>query len=189
MARYQRSAWIILFIASPALADQGRSPTTNSTLSVGSAQASSAARIASAYGTITSMHRSAAHNRAVGGVPNSYHLQGRAIDIVRKPGVTHRQIAASLTAAGFTLIESLDAGSHSHFAFAAPAAASQAALSSQARKDLVESVTDPRSASGGNSAKGRAILQPVAADDHGTLWIDDQLNAGLIEPERPIGAK
>ena len=39
-------------------------------------------RISTAFGVITSAFRSPAHNKAVGGVPNSYHLQGRAIDIV-----------------------------------------------------------------------------------------------------------
>jgi hypothetical protein len=69
------------------------------------------------FGRITSMLRSAAHNRAVGGVPNSYHLRGRAIDIARRVGVTHTMIAAALRGAGYQLIESLDEGDHSHFAF------------------------------------------------------------------------
>jgi len=41
---------------------------------------------------------------AVGGVPNGYHL-------------TRWEIAAALRQAGFYLIESLDEGDHSHFAF------------------------------------------------------------------------
>jgi hypothetical protein len=63
------------------------------------------------------MRRSAERNRRVGGVANSYHLSGRAIDIARKPGVTHAQIASALRSAGYHLIESLDEGDHSHFAF------------------------------------------------------------------------
>lgn len=69
------------------------------------------------FGRITSLIRSAAHNRAVGGVANSYHLRGRAIDIARRPGVSHAQIAAALRTAGYRLVESLDEGDHSHFAF------------------------------------------------------------------------
>jgi hypothetical protein len=76
-----------------------------------------AARIGSQLGRVTSMRRSVEHNRRVGGVANSYHLSGRAIDIARRPGVSHAQIAAALRSAGYHLIESLDEGDHSHFAF------------------------------------------------------------------------
>jgi hypothetical protein len=76
-----------------------------------------AARIGSQLGRVTSMRRSPEHNRRVGGVANSYHLSGRAIDIARRPGVSHGQIAAALRSAGYHLIESLDEGDHSHFAF------------------------------------------------------------------------
>ena len=80
--------------------------------------AGSAARLAAAFGTVTSIHRTVERNRLVGGVPNSYHLTGRAIDVARRPGVTHDQIATALRRAGYNLIESLDEGDHSHFAFA-----------------------------------------------------------------------
>lgn len=76
--------------------------------------------IGSRWGRVTSTLRSVAHNRAVGGQPNSYHLSGRAIDIARRPGVSHWQIAAALRAAGYNLLESLDEGDHSHFAFGNP---------------------------------------------------------------------
>ena len=66
---------------------------------------------------MTSTWRSVTHNRAVGGVANSFHLRGRAIDIARSPGVTHSMIAASFRNAGYQLVESLDEGDHSHFAF------------------------------------------------------------------------
>jgi hypothetical protein len=79
-----------------------------------------AVRISAKWGRVTSVHRSPAHNRRVGGVPNSYHLSGRAIDVARRPGVNHAQIAAALRAAGHNLVESLDEGDHSHFAFGRP---------------------------------------------------------------------
>ena len=79
---------------------------------------SSASSLGSQYGIVTSTYRNPAHNRRVGGAPNSYHLSNRAIDIARRPGVTHRQIDAAYRAAGYRLIESLDEGDHSHFAFA-----------------------------------------------------------------------
>lgn len=69
-------------------------------------------------GRVTSTFRSLEHNRAVGGVPNSYHLRGRAIDLVRAAGVRHAELDAMFRAAGFHLVESLDEGDHSHFAFA-----------------------------------------------------------------------
>ncbi|MEO8177042.1 MAG: D-Ala-D-Ala carboxypeptidase family metallohydrolase [Sphingomicrobium sp.] len=75
------------------------------------------AGLGSHWGRVTSTYRSVEHNRAVGGVRNSYHLSGRAIDISRRPGVTHSQIAAAFRSAGYYLIESLDEGDHSHFAF------------------------------------------------------------------------
>jgi hypothetical protein len=95
--------------SAPSAVNHG-SPGSTSTLST-------AARIGSQLGRVTSMRRSAERNRRVGGVANSYHLRGRAIDIARKPGVTHAQIAAALRSAGYQLIESLDEGDHSHFAF------------------------------------------------------------------------
>ena len=77
----------------------------------------SAASLGARWGRVTSTYRTPARNRAVGGVRNSFHLSGRAIDIARRPGVTHAQIAAAYRNAGYHLIESLDEGDHSHFAF------------------------------------------------------------------------
>ena len=74
------------------------------------------------WGRVTSTWRSAERNRRVGGVRNSFHLSGRAIDIARRPGVSHAQIAAAFRNAGYRLIESLDEGDHSHFAFGTGAA-------------------------------------------------------------------
>jgi hypothetical protein len=78
---------------------------------------SAAASLGSHWGRVTSTWRSPEHNRRVGGVRNSYHMSGRAIDIARRPGVSHWQIAAAFRNAGYRLIESLDEGDHSHFAF------------------------------------------------------------------------
>ena len=77
-------------------------------------------QIGARWGQVTSTYRSPEHNRRVGGVANSYHLRGRAIDIARRPGVAHWQIAAAYRDAGYSLAESLDEGDHSHFAFGAP---------------------------------------------------------------------
>ncbi len=69
------------------------------------------------WGVITSVRRTPEHNRAVGGARNSFHLHGRALDIARRPGVRHADIDAAYRKAGYVLIESLDEGDHSHFAF------------------------------------------------------------------------
>ena len=77
-------------------------------------------QIGAHWGQVTSTYRSPAHNRRVGGVANSFHLSNRAIDIARRPGVSHWQIAAAYKNAGYSLAESLDEGDHSHFAFGSP---------------------------------------------------------------------
>ena len=76
----------------------------------------SAVDLGAKWGIVTSVKRSPAHNRAVGGAPNSYHLAGRAIDIARRPGVRHADLEAAYRKAGYVLLESLDEGDHRHFA-------------------------------------------------------------------------
>ena len=88
-----------------------------SVVSGGRINLAAAANLGSQWGRVTSTWRSRERNRRVGGVPNSFHLSGRAIDIARRPGVSHSQIAAAFRNAGYRLIESLDEGDHSHFAF------------------------------------------------------------------------
>lgn len=78
---------------------------------------SSAAALGAHWGRVTSTIRSVQHNRDVGGVPNSFHLSGRAVDIARRSGVNHRMIESAFVRAGYRLVESLDEGDHSHFAF------------------------------------------------------------------------
>src|SRR4051794_20649343 len=132
--------WMLIAVSAPASADP-----------VGSS--AGAAKVAAVFGTITSTFRSVAHNRAVGGVPNSYHLLGRAIDVVRRRGITHHQIEAALRGAGYSLIESLDEGDHSHFAFGPPA-----------------TVEPPKSAV--PEAPTSPAPPKLLADEHGTLWLD-----------------
>ena len=121
-------------------------------------------RILSSYGVVTSTFRTPAHNKAVGGVPNSYHLVDLAIDVARRPGISHAQLEAALKRAGYRLLESLDERDHSHFAFG-PAVIPKPA--------------------GGNKTAGAIPCTPappeprVAADAHGTLLLD------LARPEPP----
>lgn len=109
----------------------------------------SAAVLVGAFGRVTSIFRTAAHNRDVGGVPNSYHLQGRALDVARRPGVSHLQLAMALQRAGYHLVESLDEGDHSHFAFA-----DSRPLSAPSPTVVVAAVV---------------IRNRLAADEHGVL--------------------
>ena len=114
------------------------------------------ARIASSYGVVTSGFRTVAHNRAVGGMPNSYHLTGRAIDVARAPGVSHRMIDAALRRAGFVLVESLDEGDHSHFAFGTTVPVRQVPPVVLAEQTAPTKPVPPR----------------LLADEHGTLLVD-----------------
>lgn len=97
----------------------------------------SVAGLGAQWGRVTSTYRTPARNRAVGGVRNSFHLSGRAIDIARRPGVTHAQIAAAYRKAGYYLIESLDEGDHSHFAFGSAPRHSAPARSPQSASSVV----------------------------------------------------
>lgn len=90
-----------------------------------------AARVGAQWGVVTSTYRSPARNRAVGGVANSYHLSGRAIDIARFSGVSHAQLERAFVQSGYRLIESLDEGDHSHFAFGSRGPASDCASSAE----------------------------------------------------------
>lgn len=81
---------------------------------------SSVARLGGQWGRVTSLRRSPERNRRVGGVHNSYHLSGQAIDIARRPGVSHAAIVAAYRNAGYSLIEALDEGDHTHLALGSP---------------------------------------------------------------------
>ena len=117
-----------------------------------------AVKVAANFGTVTSGFRSVAHNRRVGGVPTSYHLVGRAVDVQRRFGVTHFMLHAALTKAGFVLIESLDEGDHSHFAFGRPVAFSRADTRAKTMVASSESAPPRRS---------------LLADNHGVLITPD----------------
>ena len=76
-----------------------------------------AAALGRNWGRVTSTFRTPEHNRRVGGVRNSFHLSGRAVDIARRPGVSHGAIVAAYRNAGYRIVEALDEGDHSHIAF------------------------------------------------------------------------
>jgi uncharacterized protein YcbK (DUF882 family) len=63
---------------------------------------------------VTSGYRSERHNRAVGGSPTSYHLTGRAVDVVG-PEATLDHLQR--TARAFGAVEVLRESDHLHVAF------------------------------------------------------------------------
>lgn len=63
--------------------------------------------------TVTSTRRSAARNRAVGGVDNSYHLSGRARDSVPPRGMSMERYAAELRRLN-PQYEVINEGNHVH---------------------------------------------------------------------------
>jgi hypothetical protein len=87
-------------------------------------------------------------------VPTSYHLIGRAIDVQRRPGVTHQTIDTALRKAGLVVIESFDESDHSHFAFATTP------LRSAVEKSAVAKPAEPTS---------KPVGPQLVADDHGVL--------------------
>jgi len=127
-----------------------------------------AARIGAQYGIVTSGYRSLEHNRAVGGMPRSYHLQGRALDVQRRPGVTHAMVDAALRRAGYNLIESLDEIDHSHFAFGD-------AVNGRFPRAVV-TVAAARPAP--PPAPAKPAEPALLADVHGSLVIDDHHGQG-----------
>jgi len=66
---------------------------------------------------ITSGARTPERNAAVGGVPNSYHLRGEAVDIVPPAGVSFEQFRAQLQSSGLPVTELINEGDHWHWAF------------------------------------------------------------------------
>lgn len=73
-------------------------------------QAAGGARISSGY-------RDPKRNRAAGGVANSYHTRGQALDLVPQNGETMAQLEARLRQSGLPLRELLNEGDHVHVAW------------------------------------------------------------------------
>jgi hypothetical protein len=161
------TAVMAVALATPAAADMRADPLL-AVLGPSSVRLMGAARIAAIFGTVTSGFRSAEHNRQVGGVPNSFHLLGRALDVQRRRGVTHQMIDSALRRAGFVLVESLDERDHSHFAFASALPFSAVATSTT----TVVPVSEP----------SKPLPPRVRADDHGVLLA---ANPSLLIAEQP----
>jgi len=73
--------------------------------------------ILSAGARITSGRRSPEKNAAVGGAPNSYHLKGKAYDIVPPPGMSMADLEERLRNSGADFAELINEGDHIHVAW------------------------------------------------------------------------
>ena len=137
---------MIIFVAAPAGASSRVAPrwaeltkashSLPQPMAAASFTLNAAITIGSRWGSVTSTTRTPERNYLVGGVRNSFHLTGRAIDIARRPGVRHADIEASYRNAGFVLVESLDEGDHSHFAFGAIRSGGPNALRAEPRQGM-----------------------------------------------------
>lgn len=68
---------------------------------------------------ITSGQRTPGHNAAVGGVPDSQHLDGSAVDFTLPPGKTFADVQAAFTQSGLPASELINEGNHVHWAWGA----------------------------------------------------------------------
>lgn len=66
---------------------------------------------------ITSGQRTPDHNAAVGGVPDSMHLNGQAVDFVMPKGMSFDQVQQMVAQSGLQPTELLNEGSHVHLAW------------------------------------------------------------------------
>jgi len=81
--------------------------------------AANAVRSAFPGAAITSQQRTPEHNAEVGGVPNSQHIPGQAIDFVLPKGTTFAQVKATMAAHGLPTTELINEGDHVHWAWGA----------------------------------------------------------------------
>jgi hypothetical protein len=135
----------------------------------------SAVEIAASFGIVTSVVRSVAHNRAVGGVRNSYHLRGQAIDVARRAGVSHQALEAALLRAGYRIIESIDERDHSHFAFAGRQVPALVSARTRGASELAPDASAP-----GSKSTTKRAPPALVADEHGSL---QATGSPLIEDE------
>lgn len=83
------------------------------------ADAQAAVKLLFPDATITSGARTPEHNAAVGGVPNSMHLAGQALDFTLPNGMTSNDVRAALQSKGLPVTEFLDEGTHIHWGWGA----------------------------------------------------------------------
>lgn len=135
--------------------------------------------------TPTSGLRSAEHNRAVGGAPNSYHVAGQALDLPLAPGLTREKIQAAYQAAGIKLLELLGPGDrghsdHFHIAFARQ----RMGPDQIARQDDAAQRRADELANFGQAAAGR--IQGLAARFTPAPTVIEQTHAALAQLDQIV---
>lgn len=81
--------------------------------------------VRSVGGNPTSTTRTPQHNKDVGGVANSFHLSGQAIDVAKGAGITLNKLVTAIRNKGGRILEALDEGDHFHIAFKTGSAAAE----------------------------------------------------------------
>lgn len=85
---------------------------------------------------ITSGQRSPQHNAAVGGVPNSQHIAGNALDFTKAPGVTLAAVKQHFAEQGVNLTEAIDEGDHIHIAWGPKGGGARVVAEGNPKKDI-----------------------------------------------------
>jgi hypothetical protein len=133
---------------------------------------------------ITSEQRTPEHNAAVGGVPDSMHVTGQAMDFVLPKGVTADQVKSQLVAQGYPVSEFINEGDHIHWGWrpkgsAGPAANDPWGTASSGGQDpwapaQAAPAAQPAAASGKPESSWAQVLSPNMA----SAW-DAMKNAGV----------
>lgn len=122
------------------------------------------AELTGAGARVTSARRSPERNAAVGGAPNSYHLTGRARDIVPPPGMSMAQLEQRLRSSGAEFAELINEGDHIHVAWAGQGAGPGARVIAQgppkAAKEMARPATPEEKATYGISPDVPAQIRP-----------------------------
>ena len=129
--------------------------------------------------------RTPQRNAQVGGVPDSMHLSGQALDFT-VPGVPSQQVFANLKAHGLPMTESLDEGNHLHVGWAPKGGQAKPATDPYGAYTIVQPNSDPYSnftiVSGGATSGAHSNIPARSAGqsfDIGSRAVIQQGMAGL----------